>query len=41
MEFFGKCLDNVHKPWDHVYDHSITQDELDYGLKSELRMSPE
>jgi hypothetical protein len=30
-----------HKPWDHVYDNRITQDELDYNLKKELRVSPE
>jgi hypothetical protein len=30
-----------HKPWDHVYDNRITQDELDYNLKKKLRASPE
>ena len=30
-----------HKAWDHVYDHRITQDELDYNLKEKLRVSPE
>ena len=30
-----------HKPWDHVYDHRITQDELDYYLKKKLRVPPE
>jgi hypothetical protein len=30
-----------HRPWDHVYDNRITQDELDYNLKKELRISPE
>jgi hypothetical protein len=30
-----------HKLWDHVYDHRITQDELDYYLKKKLRVSPE
>jgi hypothetical protein len=29
------------KPWDNVYDNRITQDELDYNLKKELRVSPE
>ena len=28
-----------HKPWDHVYDCRITQDELDFILKRELRVS--
>jgi hypothetical protein len=30
-----------HKPQDHVYDTSITLDELDFNLKRELRISPE
>ena len=30
-----------HEPWDDVYDRRITQDELDFILKRELRISPE
>jgi hypothetical protein len=30
-----------HKLGNHEYDHSITQDQLDYILKRELRPSPE
>ena len=30
-----------YKPWDHEYDSRITQDELDFILKRNLRMPPE
>ena len=30
-----------HKPWDHEYDSRITQDELDFILKRNLRIPPE
>ena len=30
-----------HKPWDHEYDSRITQNELDFILKRNLRMPPE
>lgn len=30
-----------HKCWGHEYDHRITQGELDFRLKKELRISPE